>query len=460
MAYALAGNPNKAYQIATRLLDGARSGDIPGANALGIGLNLKAALAVSTGRFSDAVPLIEESQLSWEATVDSPHKAASRNNQAVVYAMLPKKYAGAETQFDGATILWRDIYGSQSAHVAGSRNNLGVLAISQNRFAEAEDRLHKSLELARQNFSAGSPGLFASLNALTRLNTLFGRFPEASQFEAEAKKSTGLSPQLQMAHQAALGALLGGQGAYRDAAGSFGKALAIGKQVAVPEHVFLGELSTQKVAIASLHERLAQTVTECQSAIENFDKELGADHPLVARTSNVLGWEYIRSDKKPEARKQFKRAQQIFAANRNEVGRSWDEGQTLAGLAQTFGRREWNEGVNLLRDAVAVETEVFSPALGKSAASNDVDTPRTADYLFDEALLYTATGGASNETKAADLFERVMVIRERLLPKTHPALAATYENYAKLLQKLDKKEQAAAMEKKAERARELAKRNH
>ncbi len=455
VAQALAGNSGQAYETATRLLEGARSGRIKGLNALGMSLNLKAALAASSGRFTEALKLIEESQLAWESAGSSPHRAASLNNQAVVYAMLPKKYAGAETQFNSALALWRDLYGSKSGHVAGSSTNLGVLAISQAAFAEAQDRLTKALELARKNFPPESAGLFAPLNALARLNTLIGRYPEAAKFSEAAQRSTRHSLQLEMAQDAARGALLTGQGAYPDAAGSYGRALMIGKQIAVSDHAYLADVRSRKAALSSLQGRRVATIASCEEAIKVFEQQLGANHPLIARTCNTLGWEYLRTGQKPLARKQFERAQEIFAANQNEISLSPDLGRTRAGQAQLYARREWNEAINKLREAVKVEVDVFGPVLGSPANASYVETPSTAEYLFDQAVLYTVAGSSTNFEKALNLFERAIAMRENLLPKTHPVMAETYESFAKLLRKMEKTEAAAAMEKKAQQAREL-----
>ena len=78
-----------------------------------------------------------------------------------------------------------------------------------------------------------------------------------------------------------------------------------------------------------------------------------------------------------------------------------------------------------------------------------------ANYLYEQALLYTENGDAADYPSAASLFERVIVIREKLLPPTHPLMPVTYEAFAGLLKKMDKPEESAAMEAKASKARNL-----
>ena len=84
-----------------------------------------------------------------------------------------------------------------------------------------------------------------------------------------------------------------------------------------------------------------------------------------------------------------------------------------------------------------------------------VFTHRTASYLFDEGQLYAANGSGSDLEAAADLFARAIAMREKLLPRRHPDLAASYEAFALLLKKMGRKEDAQSMEVKAKRAREL-----
>ena len=199
VAYALAGNLAKSYEIATKLLDDVRAGSVKGEIALGISLNLKAAIAISSGRFTEALPLLEESQQFWSNSGDSPYKAASRNNQAVAYAMLPKKYAGAESQLDGARVIWTDLYGSDSAHSAGCETNLGVLAISQANYAAAESRLNRALKLAQQQYGERSTGRFHPLNAQVRLKTILGRYRAAEKLADEAHSCSRQSPILEQA---------------------------------------------------------------------------------------------------------------------------------------------------------------------------------------------------------------------------------------------------------------------
>lgn len=456
VSQALLGDVRGAYSTASRLLDGARSGEITGNDALGVSLNLKAAVALMSGRFKEALTLTEESQLTWEAGADGPHKAASRNNQAVVYAMLPKKYAGAKTLLDGAINIWSDLYGVESAHVASSRQNLGVLSIAELQFAESEERLNRAIALGRQSFGARSANLFSSLNALARLNTLLGRYAVARRFADESQECLSQLPTLELVAAATQGALLAGEGNYRDASGSFNKALTIGKQVAESNHVFLADIRSQKAAVNSLQGRFGETITECESVIQTFDEQFGKDHPLAGRTFNTLGWEYVRRTKKTEARQQFAEAQRIVAANRNEMEVSPETGRSLAGLAQLFAKRQWRDALDSLRQAVANDVQVFAIALGEPTDVPNVEIPSTADYLFDEAMLYAANGSGSDFEKAVELFKRVIEIREKLLPPSHPDMAATYSGYASLLSKMDRKQEAEAMEKKEEQARESA----
>jgi tetratricopeptide (TPR) repeat protein len=456
VAYALAGDLPKSREIASQLLNGARTGQFTDAGALGISLNLMAAISLCSGHFPEALSLAEESQLTWEAAPDSPFKAASRNNQAVVYAMLPKKYSGAATQFDGALALWRDIYGADSAHVASNQANLGVLAMAQAQFVEAESRLDKARDMAAVRVPTGSRGQFCILNALARLNTRLARFSAAATLLEAAQDCAGQSPLLEAAYLGAEGSLLAGQGKYRDASGSFSKAISECQSTVSAEHLFLADLRVRKADVTSLRGRFAEPEQDCRDVIKVVDEQLVGSHPIIARAYNTLGWDLIRADKRSAAKKQFELAQQVFEANRHEIAVSPDAAESLAGLSQTQPKREWRAGVQQLREALELDAQVFGPVLGAPADARLVNLPSTAQYLYEQAVLFERNGSGSELETAAQLFEQAMTMQEKLLPPSHPALAATYEACGRLLARMDRKQQAEEMEVKAGRARELS----
>jgi hypothetical protein len=104
-----------------------------------------------------------------------------------------------------------------------------------------------------------------------------------------------------------------------------------------------------------------------------------------------------------------------------------------------------------------MDVDVFSAAFGLPPDIDSVNLPGTAEYLYDEAVLFAANGSGADLETAAQLFEQAMTMQESLLPPWHPALAATYEAYAKLLVRMDRKQRAEEMEAKAKQARELSK---
>lgn len=455
VVYALAGNLQKAYVVASQLVDRARGGQFKDPQALGIGLNVKTAVALSSGRFPEALALAEESQLTWEALPDSVFKAASRNNQAVVYAMLPRKYPGAATQFDGALTLWRDFYGTDSVHVASNQASLGVLAMSQARYSEASRRLNEARAMFTRQVRAVSPVQFSAANALARLNIKLARFDTAESLIQSARDCIRKAPLLDAAVLGTEGSLLAEQGKYSDASSQFSKAIVNCQSLVTAEHLFLADLRIRQAVVTSLRGRFGETKRSCQEVIKVVDEQLSSSHPVIARAYNALGWEYVRGDKRSEARKQFEAAQQIFEANKLEITVSPDAANTMAGLSQTHSRREWRDGINDLRTAIELDLKVFGRVLGLPVDAQMVNLPSTAQYLYEQAMLLMQFGSSTDLEAATQLFEEAMHMQEALLPPAHPALAATYENYGKLLARLGRDEQAKEMEAKAERTREL-----
>jgi tetratricopeptide (TPR) repeat protein len=342
---------------------------------------------------------------------------------------------------------------ADSAHVATCRNNLGVLAISQAKFAKAEEELAVALQIGRRQFSENRAGLFPLLNASARLQTIFGRYPDAEKLTDEAEKGARRSLLLEATVHGTQGSLLVGQGKYVDAADQFSKALAVSKDAAVADHLYLADLRCRLAGVNTLLGRDTDLATEFPIAIGEVSRQVGENHPLLGRIECTWGWSNLRMDKKADAKKHFEDAQKIFAANKTEIPESPETGHCLAGMARLFPKRDWREAVKSLQEADNVEIAVFGPALNPSDPKS-VETPALAGYLADEALLYTINGVAGDYEVAAGLFERSIAMREKLLPAQHPELASSYERFAVLLKKMNKADEAAAMEKKAQAARE------
>jgi tetratricopeptide (TPR) repeat protein len=453
VAQALAGDMQAAYASATRLLDGARSGSIPGENAQGVALNIKAAVALVSGRFDEAISLTEGSQSAWEMAEDSAHKATSRNNQAVVYAMLPKKFAGAATQFDAALALWGKLYGHGSAHAQMCRHNLAVLAMASGDFTTADKQFSQSREAIRQAFGDRSPAYGVACVPAARLFTWVGRFSTADGLLEAAQKTVGRSPVLEVAVDAARGSLMVGQGQYADAAGALAKSRTNGKALLVPQHPFFADINIRWANVNVLRERGGDTIEVCREAIRSLDDHMVRNHPLTARAFNVMGQEQSRRDQKADAKQSFEKARTVTAANRTETGESMEAGIALRGLARLHSKRSWRDAIYELRAAIKVEVDAFGRWLAGSDEVDSVDTPRTADYWFDQAVFYTAYGDRGEQQLAGTLFNQVIALRQRLLSPTHPELAATYSAYAKWLTKQDRKAEAEQMEQRAEEIR-------
>ncbi len=76
--------------------------------------------------------------------------------------------------------------------------------------------------------------------------------------------------------------------------------------------------------------------------------------------------------------------------------------------------------------------------------------PDVAQSLNNLAILHSAQG---EYAAAAPLFERALRILEKTVGAEHPDFAGTLESYSRLLRKLGRDDEAAAMEARAEASR-------
>jgi len=459
-AHALCGNMHRAAELVRKITDNPTGQDVT-SNILPIGLNLQAAISICQGNYHDAESPTQQAQLTWEKQTGEEsasfkgHMAASRNNQAVLYASQPRKYAGAESQFQGAKDLWIEVYGEGHARVASSLNNLAVLYAVQARFDEAEHTFDSAITNARNSLPPGHPDLAISLNACSELLNTVARFPEAQRYADEGEgllKGAGLRYLPQVAATTnAQAALQASRGQYTDAAVRYRRGLELAKRALPEAHPFIGATIDQLARVDQLRGQYSETQTLSDQAVQIFTKALGDRHPNVATALNTLGMVYLQQDRRADAQKAFKRAQEIWAKDSND--KLPEAARSLAGIAGSASPRQWRTAVGDYRRAIRLVSEAFGGA--GEQPDEDVKHPLVAQYQHDLASLYTAQGSSKDDfAQAESLYKNALATREALLPDPHPETVATLSGYAELLRKSGQKEDAAAMKKRARLMRE------
>jgi hypothetical protein len=157
--------------------------------------------------------------------------------------------------------------------------------------------------------------------------------------------------------------------------------------------------------------------------------------------------------KKTIAKAHFERAQKVALALKQEIPAILETGRTLAGLAQLLPKADRLQAIAELRRAIDLENQLLRGVLGVKE-DQDVETPAVAEYYLAQAAIYAETEQKEDLLQAENLLAKAVGIREKLIPTAAELLAETFSAYAKVLSRLDKSEEAAKMEAKAEAARQ------
>jgi tetratricopeptide (TPR) repeat protein len=195
-----------------------------------------------------------------------------------------------------------------------------------------------------------------------------------------------------------------------------------------------------------------------KQAIEVGEQKLGPSAPTLANSYSELALFYRGQKKFDPAVQYFRKAlearerttggrdNKLVAASINSLGITYREWGKYAESKQLSGeaRQLYLKAEPFYEEALAIRRKILQPL-----------HPEIANSVYGLALLYSLEGkyDESKYQKALPLFEEAVTIRRKILAN-HPFLATTLLDYAKLMEKLDRKEEAASMREEARRINE------
>jgi len=152
-------------------------------------LNSQAMQYYAQGRYSEAIPLLEEALKIRRKALPEGHPdiANSLNNLAGLYKSQGRS-GEAEPLYDEALKIFRKALPEGHPNIASSLNNLAGLYESQGRSAEAEPLYDEALKIFCKALPEGHPNIAISLNNLAGLYESQGRSAEAEPLYNEALK--------------------------------------------------------------------------------------------------------------------------------------------------------------------------------------------------------------------------------------------------------------------------------
>jgi CHAT domain-containing protein/Tfp pilus assembly protein PilF len=385
-------------------------------------LNVQVVQFFQQGKYTEAIPLAQESVQVAEATFgpEHPNVARSLNNLAALYDDQGR-YADAEPLYKHALAIREKALGPDHPRVATSLNNLAELYREQGRYAEAEPLFKRALAIREKAFGPDHPDVATSLNDLAALRDDQGRYADAEPLYKRAlairEKALGPDHQDVATDLNNLAELYREQGRYADAEPLYKRALAIYEKALGPDHPRVANSLNNLAALYDDQGRYADAEPLYKRALAIWEKALGPDHPDVANSLNNLALLYDNQGRYADAEPLYRRA---LAIREKALGTDHpDVASSLNNLAELYKEQgRYADAEPLLKRALAIDEKALGP-----------DHPGVATDLNNLAGLYDDQGRYAD---AEPLYKRALAIDEKALGPDHPDVAGSLNNLALL----------------------------
>jgi len=324
---------------------------------------------------------------------DHPDVGQTLNSLAGLYLWL-ERYDEAEPLYQRSLAIRQKTLGPDHAEVATSYNNIAILHFYQRNYATAEKYYNKSLEIQKKSLREDHPAIADGLEDLAYLYHETGRIDEAEATYIQT--------------------LLIKEKAY----GSDNPELASTL------------LNLAYIYIDRSHYSKAEEYTK--RALNIIEKSFGPQHPRVAIILGDLGYLYLKAGKYNESEKQYK---STIAMLEKEVGREHSKiAEYLSHLGQLyFETARYDEAEKHLKRGLAICEKEEKP-----------DLEVKAGILSNLGSLYFR--GLERYEDAESYFKKALKIIEEDLDMHFSKAKETVKDYAYLLRKLGREEEAADLE--------------
>jgi len=324
---------------------------------------------------------------------DHPDVGRTLHSLAGLYLWL-ERYDEAEPLYQRSLAIRQKTLGPDHAEVAKSYNNIAILRFYQRNYTTAEKYYKKSMEIRKKSLREDHPAIAKGLEDLAYLYQVTGRTDEA-------------------------------EGMYRQA-------------ILIKEKAYGSdnpELASPLRNLAFIyidqghHSKAGEYI---RRALNIMEKAFGPQHPRVALILGDLGYLYLKAGKHTESEKQYKSA---IAMLEKEVGREHIRiAEFLSGLGQLyFETVRYDEAEQHLKRGLAICEKEEKP-----------DLEVKAGILSNLGCLYFR--GLGRYEDAESFFKKALKIIEKDLDMHFSEAEETMKEYADLLRRLGREEEAADLE--------------
>jgi tetratricopeptide (TPR) repeat protein len=390
------------------------------------------------GLYGEAAPLLEHAlELGRTLGDENPEVSASLVNLAGLYTDQAK-YAQAESLLTRALAIREETAGGKHPDVAEVLHDLAVTYMRSGRYAEAESLYQETLAIQERALGPDHPDVARTLKDLAFLYQQQDRHDDAEALYrralASVEKTLG-SDHLDVARSVNNLAIVYFQrDKYDEAVPLYKRAVAIYEKVGGPEHPLLA-LTLNNLALTYTKQgRHADAEPLYRRALAIQEEVLGANHPDVGRTLNNLG--NLNKD-----RGDFAAAEPLFLRALEIREKALGEGHpdfawSLGDLGVFYrDRGEYDKAEPLFLRALSI----FESAVG-------LEHSGVAWTLSDLGILCRER---KDFVQAETYFNRAIATFEKAVGPDAPDLAECLENYAKLLSRMDRSQEAEALRTRA-----------
>jgi len=389
-------------------------------------------LHFKNGKFNEAETLFKR-------TLEIREKAYGPDHPDVAVSLLSlgevnyiqRRFAEAEAYYKRALTIRETILGTDHPDLARTLNNLANLYYVQRRFEEAEKLYRRSLGIREKTLGLVHPDVAHTLENIGILFHYQNKLEEAEKYYKQAleirKNSLGENHPDVAASYDALARIYHSTDRLNEAADFYVKSLKILEKTLGPDHVELPDRIHNLGLLYLNMGRNEEAEALHKRGLKIREKAWRPGHIRVYKSLDHLGYFYMMTDRYSEAELYYRKALAI-------IEKEEELNQSLAQLLSDFGRnltmqKKYDEAEQTLKRALAI-----------CEKEKDPNTQIKANSLTNLAYLYHRCLKRLDE--AEELYVEVLRLQESALGRENEMTKETIKEYAELLHKLGRAEEA------------------